>query len=274
MAIGGFCSANQEDVIRCEKICIFCAERRNFIATMVFCVSDQLKKGQFAMATIILVDDEQDILDPLQEMLEGENFRVKSFLEPQQALAFLKSNAADLAVFDIKMPDMNGFQLLQEARALHPDLPVIFLSSKTEEQDQIIGFTLGVDDFVTKPFSKHLLLFRIKSVLKRYSTNTGKVSKPIEVGALKIDRERHLVRWNDNNIELTVTECLLLISLAERPGTIKKREQLMDAAHQGMSVADRTVDSHVRNIRQKFKNVDPKADPIGTVFGLGYKLKI
>lgn len=131
-----------------------------------------------------------------------------------------------------------------------------------------------MDDFVTKPFSKHLLLFRIKSVLKRYSADTEKGSKPIEVGGLKIDRDRHLVTWNGDLIELTVTECLLLISLAERPGTIKKRDQLMDAAHQGINVADRTVDSHVRNIRQKFKNVDPKADLIGTVFGLGYKLKI
>ena len=226
------------------------------------------------MPTIILVDDDPNILDPLKEMLEGENFRVKAFLHPQTALSFLKNNEADLAIIDIKMPEMNGFQLLQETRAIHPDLPVIFLSSKTEEQDQIIGFTLGVDDFVTKPFSKHLLLFRIKSVLKRYSANTEKVSKPIEVGELKIDRERLLVTWNGANIELTVTECLLLISLAQRPGTIKKRDQLMDAAHQGMSVADRTVDSHVRNIRQKFKSVDPKADPIGTVFGLGYKLKI
>ena len=241
--------------------------------TCFFCVRP-IEKGQFAMATIILVDDDPDILDPLKEMLEGENFRVKAFLHPQPALSFLKNNQADLAILDIKMPEMNGFQLLQETRAIYPDLPVIFLSSKTEEQDQIIGFTLGVDDFVTKPFSKHLLLFRIKSVLKRYSANTEKVSKPIEVGELKIDRERLLVTWNGANIELTVTECLLLISLAQRPGTIKKRDQLMDAAHQGMSVADRTVDSHVRNIRQKFKSVDSKADPIGTVFGLGYKLKI
>ena len=226
------------------------------------------------MATIILVDDERDILDPLEEMLESENFRVRSFLEPQKALSFLRSNSADLALLDIKMPEMNGFQLLQEVRNLHPNLPVIFLSSKTEEQDQIIGFTLGADDFVTKPFSKHLLLFRIKSVLKRYSPDTAQDGKPIEVGSLKIDQERHLVTWNENNIELTVTECLLLISLAERPGTIKKREQLMDAAYQGMAVSDRTIDSHVRNIRQKFKDIDPKADPIGTVFGLGYKLKI
>ena len=101
------------------------------------------------MATIILVDDEQDILDPLEEMLGSENFRVRTFLEPHKALSFLRSNSADLAVFDIKMPEMNGFQLLQEARNLHPNLPVIFLSSKTEEQDQIIGFTLGADDFVT-----------------------------------------------------------------------------------------------------------------------------
>jgi two-component system, OmpR family, response regulator ChvI len=225
------------------------------------------------MDTIILVDDDQDILDPLEEMLKNENFRVRSFIEPQKALTFLKAHSADLAIFDIKMPELGGFQLLQEVRALQPDLPIIFLSSKTEHEDQIIGFTLGADDFVTKPYNKYILLFRIKAVLKRHSANTPYDDKPVEVGSLKIDRERHLVTWEGKLIELTVTECLLLISLAERPGTVKKRGQLMDAAYQGMSVADRTIDSHVRNIRKKFKDADAKAELIKTVHGLGYKLE-
>ena len=170
---------------------------------------------------------------------------------------------------------MNGFELLQAARAIHPNLPVIFLSSKSEEQDQIIGFTLGADDFISKPFSKHLLLFRIKSVLKRHTKEIIQTVKPIEFDKLSIDRDRHLVSWDGLHIELTVTECLLLISLCERPGAVKKRDQLMDAAYGvGHVVSDRTIDSHVRNIRQKFKDVDPKVELISTVHGLGYKLKL
>jgi two-component system response regulator ChvI len=181
----------------------------------------------------------------------------------------------DLALLDIKMPEMGGYELLKSARDIHPQLPVIFLSSKQEEQDQIIGFTLGADDFVGKPFSKHLLIFRIKSVLRRYQVKDDVSQKPIEVGDLLIDKERHLVSWKDNDIDLTVTECMLLISLAQRPGTVKKRDQLMDAAYQGsVYVSDRTIDSHIRNIRKKFNSVDPKAEIIVTVQGLGYKLKI
>ena len=173
------------------------------------------------------------------------------------------------------MPEMNGYELLSTSRAIRPNLPVIFLSSKQEEQDQIIGFTLGADDFVGKPFSKHLLLFRIKSVLKRHMPDAVSTQKPIEVSDLVIDRERHLVKWRDEEVSLTVTECMLLISLAERPGAVKKRDQLMDAAYDGsVHVSDRTIDSHIRNIRRKFSEVDKKADLIGTVQGLGYKLKV
>lgn len=225
------------------------------------------------MAKIVIVDDESEILTPLATMLEAEGYRVLSFEDPIEAAAYFNSGTADLALFDIKMPGLNGYDLLREVRTGHPNLPVIFLSSKSEEQDQIIGFTLGADDFVTKPFSKHLLLFRIKSVLRRHKPDGASTTDNISVGALEIDRDRHRVMWDDQPVELTVTECLLLIALAERPGTVKKRDQLMDAAYDGtVYVSDRTIDSHVRNIRQKFKSVDPSADPIATVFGLGYKL--
>ena len=227
------------------------------------------------MAKILIVDDEESILAPLEEMLKGEGYRVRAFDSPLKALELLRTQEFDLAIFDIKMPEMNGYELLQASRAIRSGLPVIFLSSKQEEQDQIIGFTLGADDFVGKPFSKHLLLFRIKSVLKRHMPNVAPAIKPSEVGDLAIDKERHLVSWGGEEVSLTVTECLLLISLAERPGTVKKRDQLMDAAYDGsVHVSDRTIDSHIRNIRKKFSEVDQTVDLIGTVQGLGYKLKI
>lgn len=227
------------------------------------------------MTKILIVDDEESILAPLEEMLSGEGYRVRAFDNPLKALELLRTQEFDLAIFDIKMPEMNGYELLSSARTIRPGLPVIFLSSKQEEQDQIIGFTLGADDFVGKPFSKHLLLFRIKSVLKRHTPNIATTLKPIEVSELVIDRERHLVKWRDEEVSLTVTECMLLISLAERPGTVKKRNQLMDAAYEGsVHVSDRTIDSHIRNIRKKFSEVDSAVDLIGTVQGLGYKLKV
>ena len=227
------------------------------------------------MTKILIVDDEESILAPLEEMLSGEGYRVRAFDNPLKALELLRTQEFDLAIFDIKMPEMNGYELLSSARAIRPGLPVIFLSSKQEEQDQIIGFTLGADDFVGKPFSKHLLLFRIKSVLKRHTPDIAITLKPIEVSELVIDRERHLVKWREEEVSLTVTECMLLISLAERPGTVKKRNQLMDAAYEGsVHVSDRTIDSHIRNIRKKFSEVDSAVDLIGTVQGLGYKLKV
>ena len=227
------------------------------------------------MTKILIVDDEESILAPLEEMLKGEEYRVRAFDSPLKALELLRTQEFDLAIFDIKMPEMNGYELLQASRAIRPGLPVIFLSSKQEEQDQIIGFTLGADDFVGKPFSKHLLLFRIKSVLKRHMPNLAPTIKPIEVGDLFIDKERHLVNWNGEEVSLTVTECMLLISLSERPGTVKKRDQLMDAAYDGsVHVSDRTIDSHIRNIRKKFSDIDETLDLIGIVQGLGYKLKI
>ena len=228
------------------------------------------------MAAIIIVDDEEKILTPLEEMLRSDGHGVKSFSSSLKAETYFKTQTADLAIFDIKMPELDGFSLLRSVRSHRPSLPVIFLSSKAEEQDQIIGFTLGADDYITKPFSKHLLLFRVAAVLRRH--HSQEVSKPLDLvtaGDLTIDQDRHLVTWKSAPVNLTVTECLLLLALAQRPGSVKNRNQLMDAAYsEAIYVSDRTIDSHIRNIRQKLKEIDTKCDVISTVHGLGYKLKI
>lgn len=225
------------------------------------------------MPKIVIVDDEVEILTPLEEMLLEEGFSVRAFSSPAKALAYLEAQAVDLVIFDIKMPELNGLDLLQKVRGVHPSIPAIFLSSKNEDADQLIGFSVGADDYVGKPFTKQLLIFRIKSVLRRYAPAEEVSQRPIVAGDLSIDRERHLVSWRDQAIALTVTECMILISLAERPGSVKKRAQLMDACYEGnVYVSDRTIDSHVRNIRSKIRAVDQGAEPIKTVHGLGYKL--
>ena len=227
------------------------------------------------MAKILLVDDEIEILNPLQEMLEEEGFKVRAFTNPIQSLNLMRVQSFDLAIFDIKMSELNGLDLLTKAREINPSLPIIFLSSKNEDADQLVGFSLGADDYIGKPFTKQLLIFRVKSVLRRHAPAQTVIEKPIEVGDLIIDRERHLITWKGVNIDLTVTECLLMICLSERPGAVKKRQNLMDACYDGaVFVSDRTIDSHIRNIRAKFRMVDNEADLIGTVQGLGYKLKI
>ena len=192
------------------------------------------------MSRILIVDDEVEILKPLESMLMEENFRVRSFSNPLKALEFLRTQSVDLAIFDIKMPELNGLNLLRHAREIHPGLPIIFLSSKNEDADQLVGFSIGAHGYVGKPFTKQLLLLRVKAVLRRHAPMTNPTMKLIEVGSLVIDRERHLVQWEGQDIELTVTECLLLISLAERPGTVRKRQQLMDACYDGaVFVSDR-----------------------------------
>lgn len=226
------------------------------------------------MKKILIVDDEIEILKPLEEMLIEEGFSVRSVDNPLKALDLIRQYHFDLSIFDIKMPEMSGLDLISEARKIAPSLPVIFLSSKNDDIDAVVGMTAGADDYVGKPFTKQLLLLRIKSVLRRHSTNEVAVQRPIKVGDLSIDIDRHLVKWKDESIDFTVTECLLLISLAERPGIVKKRQQLIETCYDGTYVSDRTVDSHVRNIRAKFKDLDKEADIIGTVQGLGYKLKL
>ncbi|MAR50693.1 MAG: two-component system response regulator [Rhodobacteraceae bacterium] len=228
------------------------------------------------MAFIVLVDDDISVLTPLTEQLESEGYKVQAFQSSIDAKEFFRKNSPDLAIFDIKMPQLNGYQLLKEVRLNNPTLPIIFLSSKIEEQDELIGFTLGADDYITKPFSKHLLLARVTAVLRRHQTKiVPKIEKIIKADALEIDQERHLVTWKEIPVDLTVTESMLLVSLAIRPGMVKNRSQLMDAAYDGtIYVSDRTIDSHIRNIRNKLKAADSACDIILTVHGLGYKLNI
>jgi two-component system response regulator ChvI len=227
------------------------------------------------MTQIIIVDDEVEILAPLEQMLTQEGYHVSAFSSSLAAQAHLQQHSVALALFDIKMPEMDGFSLLKSVRAKMPNLPIIFLSSKAEEQDQIIGFTLGADDYITKPFSKHLLLFRVAAVLRRHSVGAvTNLDAPVRAGQLTIDQDRHLVTWATMAVDLTVTECLLLLAMAQRPGVVKTRNQLMDAAYrEAIYVSDRTIDSHIRNIRQKLKAVDPTCDIISTVHGLGYRLQ-
>ena len=226
------------------------------------------------MKRVVLVDDEREILNPLKEILESENYAVETFVSPIQALAYLEKGKTDLAIFDIKMPQMTGHELLVKARAVLPRLPVIFLSSKDEEQDEIVGFTLGADDYITKPFNKHLLLARVAAVLRRHASVSTDLEEVIVAGQLKIDVTRHSVTWASSTVDLTVTECKLLISLSKNPGHVKNREQLGEAAYDRTYVEPRTIDSHVRNIRKKLSAIDPQCNIISTVFGLGYKLKI
>ena len=225
------------------------------------------------MTQIIIVDDEVEILLPLEQMLTQEGYQVSAFSSSLAAQAHMQRHPADLAIFDIKMPEMDGFSLLKSVRAQRPNLPIIFLSSKAEEQDQIIGFTLGADDYITKPFSKHLLLFRVAAVLRRHRVGPATdVDARVSTGELTIDQDRHLVTWAHKAVDLTVTECLLLLAMAQRPGVVKTRNQLMDAAYrEAIYVSDRTIDSHIKRLRKKMRAVDDDFSAIETLYGIGYR---
>ena len=228
-------------------------------------------------ATIALVDDDQNILTSVSMALETENFNVQTFKDGEQALQQFKINPPDLAVLDIKMPRMDGIELLTKIRHISP-IPVIFLTSKDDEVDEILGLGLGADDYITKPFSQRLLLARIKALLRRNknSKNSDQLDPKTDVlrGDLLLDKTRHLCQWKGSNIDLTVTEFLLLLALATRPGHVKNRDQLMDAAYgETIYVDDRTIDSHIKRLRKKFKAVDTTFDYIETLYGIGYRYR-
>ena len=228
-------------------------------------------------ATIALVDDDQNILTSVSMALETENFNVQTFKDGEQALQQFKINAPDLAVLDIKMPRMDGIELLTKIRQISP-MPAIFLTSKDDEVDEILGLGLGADDYITKPFSQRLLLARIRALLRRNenSKNSDQLDPKTDVlrGDLLLDKTRHLCQWKGFNIDLTVTEFLLLLALATRPGHVKNRDQLMDAAYgETIYVDDRTIDSHIKRLRKKFKTVDTTFDYIETLYGIGYRYR-
>ncbi|HZH26550.1 MAG TPA: response regulator transcription factor [Azospirillaceae bacterium] len=226
---------------------------------------------------IVLVDDDRNILTSVSMALEAEGFEVRAYTEGEEALRALAQRPADLAVLDIKMPRMDGIELLGRLRQ-GSQMPVIFLTSKDEEVDELLGLKLGADDYITKPFSQRLLIERIRAVLRRDQLAKAKTGGDpgaiMARGELVLDSSRHVCTWKGLPIELTVTEFLLVKALATRPGHVKSRDQLMDAAYgEHIYVDDRTIDSHIKRIRKKFKVVDPDFGQIETLYGVGYRYK-
>jgi two-component system response regulator ChvI len=230
-------------------------------------------------STIVLVDDEQNILKSLRTALEAEGYKVRTYSDGMAALEALTEEPADLGVFDIKMPRMDGMELLRRMRQ-QSDMPVIFLTSKDEEIDELFGLKMGADDYIAKPFSLRLVVERVKAVLRRIGAKDGAPQTPeaaraiVERGKLKLDPERHTCHWDNKAVTLTVTEFLILQALATRPGVVKTRDALMDAAYDDqVYVDDRTIDSHIKRLRKKFKQVDDDFDVIETLYGVGYRFK-
>lgn len=233
------------------------------------------------MPTIALVDDDRNILTSVSIALESEGYKVETYTDGASALDGLNMRRPDLAIFDIKMPRMDGMELLRRLRQTS-DLPVIFLTSKDEEIDELFGLKMGADDFIKKPFSQRLLVERVKAVLRRAASSpeTGSTksaessAKTLERGSLVMDQERHTCTWNGKPVTLTVTEFLILYALAQRPGVVKSRDSLMDAAYDDqVYVDDRTIDSHIKRLRKKFKAEDDSFDMIETLYGVGYRFR-
>ncbi|AGH48314.1 MULTISPECIES: response regulator transcription factor [Sphingomonadales] len=230
-------------------------------------------------ATIALVDDDRNILTSVSIALQSEGFTVRVYSDGEAALKALIDNPPDLAVLDIKMPKLDGMELLRRLREKSA-VPAIFLTSKDDELDEALGLAMGADDYITKPFSQRLLIARIRAILRRTDARAQPEQEEtaetpaerIVRGRLSMDPARHRVQWAGKDVTLTVTEFLILEALAQRPGFVKSRDQLMDAAYQDdVYVDDRTIDSHIKRLRRKFRQVDPDFKAIETLYGVGYR---
>jgi two-component system response regulator ChvI len=231
---------------------------------------------------IALVDDDRNILTSVSIALQSEGFVTRLYADGSTALKAFSENPADIGVFDIKMPHMDGMELLRRLREFS-SMPVIFLTSKDDELDEALGLAMGADDYISKPFSQRLLIARIRAILRRQdlakSEATGPSSaedepEPLARGRLTMDPARHKVKWGGRDVTLTVTEFLILEALAQRPGVVKNRNQLLDVAYQeDVYVDDRTIDSHIKRIRRKFRAVDSDFDAIETLYGVGYRFE-
>jgi two-component system response regulator ChvI len=230
---------------------------------------------------IALVDDDRNILTSVSIALQSEGFGTRVYTNGETALKALTDNPPDLAIFDIKMPQMDGLELLRRLRE-KSQLPVIFLTSKDDELDEALGLAMGADDYIAKPFSQRLLIARIRAILRRSEIvragaepageGESAVAEPMVRGDLIIDSARHRVTWKGQPVSLTVTELMILEALATRPGVVKSRSALMDVAYQDdVFIDDRTIDSHIKRIRRKFRTVEPSFDAIDTLYGAGYR---
>jgi two-component system response regulator ChvI len=227
---------------------------------------------------IALVDDDRNILTSVSIALLAEGFVTRVYTDGATALKAIADNPPELGVFDIKMPGMDGMELLRRLREFSA-MPVIFLTSKDDELDEALGLAMGADDYIAKPFSQRLLIARIKAILRRQELARGEAAAQdepeqalIERGRLVMDPARHKVAWDGKDVSLTVTEFLILETLAQRPGVVKNRNQLLDVAYNDdIYVDDRTIDSHIKRIRRKFRQVDAEFDAIETLYGVGYR---
>jgi two-component system response regulator ChvI len=235
--------------------------------------------GQRMSQVIALVDDDRNILTSVSIALQQEGFVARVYSDPALALKAIADNPPDLGVFDIKMPNLDGMELLRRVREFS-SMPVIFLTSRDDELDEALGLAMGADDYISKPFSQRLLIARIRAILRRQELERGEAavsaadSEPgvLERGRLTMDPARHKVSWNGKDVSLTVTEFLILEALAQRPGVVKTRNQLLDVAYSDdVYVDDRTIDSHIKRIRRKFRAADPEFDAIETLYGVGYR---
>ncbi len=236
---------------------------------------DRHKEGAPLRQTIALVDDDRNILASVSMALEAEGFAVRTYTDGEDALRGITARPVALAVLDIKMPRMDGMELLGKLRR-NTSLPVIFLTSKDDEIDELLGLRMGADDYIRKPFSQRLLIERIRTLLRRSELgDAGGGQDPVIVrGDLVLDPSRHLCTWKSEPLALTVTEFLILKALANRPGHVKSRDQLMDAAYgEHIYVDDRTIDSHIKRLRRKFKAVEGDFDQIETLYGVGYRYR-
>ena len=229
--------------------------------------------------TITLIDDDRNILTSVSMALEAEGFSVKTFSDGEEGLKGVTASPPDLVVLDIKMPRMDGMEVLSKLRE-QSSIPVIFLTSKDDEVDEVIGLRMGADDYITKPFSQRLLIERIRALLRRQDLlkqkeeGTKTAVERVVRGHLELDDARHLCTWKGDPVNLTVTEYLLVKALAQRPGHVKNRDQLIDMAYgENIYVDDRTIDSHIKRVRKKFKQVDDDFNHIETLYGIGYRYK-
>src|SRR5215204_4101452 len=234
---------------------------------------------------IALVDDDRNILTSVSIALQAEGFTTRVYSDGATALKAFADNPPDLGVFDIKMPQMDGMELLRRLREMGGPvgaMPVIFLTSKDDELDEALGLAMGADDYIAKPFSQRLLVARIRAILRRQDLDRCQAGAAedapeeslIERGRLTMDPARHKVLWDGMDVTLTVTEFLILEALAQRPGVVKTRNQLLDIAYQDdVYVDDRTIDSHIKRMRRKFRVSDPEFDGIETLYGVGYKFQ-
>jgi two-component system response regulator ChvI len=249
-------------------------------ATLIALHLEERSVNEQPMSQVIaLVDDDRNILTSVSIALQQEGFVTRVYSDPALALKAIGDNPPDLGVFDIKMPGLDGMELLRRVREFS-SIPVIFLTSKDDELDEALGLAMGADDYISKPFSLRLLIARIRALLRRQELARGEAAgaeaqpeQPLlERGRLTMDPARHKVRWEEKDVSLTVTEFLILEALAQRPGVVKTRNQLLDVAYnEDVYVDDRTIDSHIKRIRRKFRAVEPSFDAIETLYGVGYR---